>query len=124
MSTRARQRALLIVCWMLLALVSVAAPAAAQFGSGEIAGGYSYLRIEGEGLPEGWFVSGAVDLTPTLSIVGEVFSNRRNLSPDDIVEGVDAEADPDVLGFAELLEDTGFEASMTVRSFAGGIRYG
>ncbi len=109
---------------MLLALVSAAAPAAAQFGSGEIAGGYSYLRIEGEGLPEGWFVSGAVDLNPALSIVGEVFSNRRNLSPDDFVEGVDAEAGPDVLAFAELLEDTGVEASMTVRSLAGGIRYG
>ena len=60
---------------MLLALVSAAVPAAAQSVSGEIAGGYSYLRIDGEGLPEGWFVSGAVDLTPALSIVGEVFSN-------------------------------------------------
>ena len=122
-STRARQRAVLIVCWMLFALVS-AAPAAAQFASGEIAGGYLYLRIEGDGLPEGWFVSGAVDLTPTLSIVGEVFSNRRNLSYDDFVEGADVEAGSDVLGFAELLEDTGIEASVTVRSLAGGIRYG
>ena len=109
---------------MLLALVSSAVPAAAQSVSGEIAGGYSYLRIDGEGLPEGWFVSGAVDLTPALSIVGEVFSNRRNLSSDDIVEGVDSDAGPDELSFAELLEDTGIEASVTVRSVAGGIRYG
>ncbi len=109
---------------MLLAFVSAAAPAAAQFGSGEIAGGYSYSRMEGGGLPEGWLVSGAVDLNPTLSIVGEVFSNRRNLSPHDFVEEVDAEAGPDVPGFAELVEDTGIEASITVRSLAGGIRYG
>ena len=124
MPTRARQRTLLIVCWMLLALVLVPLPAAAQSVSGEIAGGYSYLRVDGEGLPEGWFVSGAADLTPTLSIVGEVFSNRRNLTSADILEEAAADAGPDVPSFADLLEDTGIEASVTVRSLAGGIRYG
>ena len=109
---------------MLLALVSAAAPAAAQFGSGDVAGGYSYLRIDGEGLPEGWFVSGAADLTPTLSIVGEVFSNRRNLTSADLLEEAPSDAGPDALGFADLLEHTGIEASVTVRSLAGGIRYG
>ena len=109
---------------MLLVLVLAATPAAAQSPSGEIAGGYSYLRIDGKGLPEGWFVSGAVDMTSGLSIVGEVFSNRRNLSSDDLLEGVDPEAGPDELSFAHLVEDTGIEASLTVRSLAGGIRYG
>lgn len=109
---------------MLLALVSAAVPAAAQSVSGEIAGGYSYLRIDGEGLPEGWFVSGAVDLTPALSIVGEVFSHRRNLTSADILEEAASDAGPDVLNLVDLLEDTGIEASVTVRSVAGGIRYG
>ena len=108
---------------MLLALVSAAVPAAAQSASGEIAGGYSYLRIDGEGLPEGWFVSGAVDLTPALSIVGEVFSNGRNLSHDDLLEGTDPEVSPDGLTFDEFVESVGVEASVTVRSLAGGIRY-
>ena len=109
---------------MLLALVSAAVPAAAQSASGEIAGGYSYLRMDGEGLPEGWFVSGAVDLTPALSIVGEVFSNGRNLSHDDLLEGTDPEVSPDGLTFDEFVESVGVEASVTVRSVAGGIRYG
>ena len=108
---------------MLLALVSAAVPAAAQSASGEIAGGYSYLRMDGEGLPEGWFVSGAVDLTPALSIVGEVFSNGRNLSHDDLLEGTDPEVSPDGLTFDEFVESVGVEASVTVRSLAGGIRY-
>ena len=80
---------------MLLAIVVAATPAAAQSVSGEIAGGYSYLNVDSGGLPEGWFVSGAVDLTPNLSIVGEVFNNGRNLSPDDRLEGVDPEMSPD-----------------------------
>ena len=109
---------------MFLGLVSAAAPAAAQSASGEIAGGYSYLRLDGEGMPEGWFVSGAVDLTPGFSIVGEVFSNRRNLTTDDILEEAASDSDPDVLSFAELIEDAGVEAGVTVRSLAGGIRYG
>ena len=124
MRFRTRKHVVLSAWWVFIALATLAAPAAAQSVSGEVAGGYSYLRVDGEGLPEGWFVSGAVDLTPSLSVVGEVFSNGRNLSSDDLLEGAASEPGPDGLAFAELVEGTGIEAGITVRSLAGGIRYG
>ena len=119
-----RHHVVLNACWMLLALAALAAPAAAQSASGEIAGGYSYLRVDGEGLPEGWFVSGAVDLTPDVSIVGEVFSNARNLSTSDLAGSAGPAVSPDAIAFADLIESAGIEAGLTVRSLSGGIRYG
>ena len=108
----------------MLVVLLPAARAAAQPASGEIAGGYSFQHLDGLGMPEGWFVSGAVDLTPALSVVGEVFSNGKTLSPAQLREDGVSDATPDDLAFERFLESGNIDVSVTIRSAAGGIRYG
>ncbi len=69
--------------------------------AGEIAGGYSYLAgfTDNLNIPAGWFVSGGVNITDILAVVGEVG------------------------GAHKTQEAFGSRADVDVYTFMGGVRY-
>src|SRR5262249_25615891 len=64
----------------LSALPARAADATAAPGSGEIAGGYSYVYNSNSstGMPAGWFLSGGTTLGETFTIVGDISGNYKS----------------------------------------------
>jgi hypothetical protein len=68
-------------------VLSVAVPAAAQ-AAVEVSGGYNYLRLEGESVPNGWYADLAGKIAPGIQLVGQVTGNYKTVS----VGGIDVDA--------------------------------
>jgi opacity protein-like surface antigen len=86
---------------MLLVSVIAAAPAFAQASKppkAEVAGGYQFIRVEGDNLKKGWFADVAIHTPKVVSIVGQFSQSSMSVS------------------------ESGVTGTASIREIAGGIR--
>ena len=86
---------------MVVVMAVVAAPAFAQAAKppkAEVAGGYQFIRIEGDNLNKGWFADVAIHTPKVISIVGQFSNSSKSVS------------------------ESGVSGSLGIREVAGGIR--